>query len=1431
MRIYIILTFLLFSISIYGQVVINEFSAANRNDVQDNFNEYEDWIELYNTSSSTVDISGYYLSDNPSVPLKYQIPAGTTISANGFRLIWCSKRDVVVGNNVHTNFKITQTQMSEDIILSNTIGTLVDSHPIDIPNQKNHSTGRTTDGGPDWGVMLNPTPGSPNTNVNQTYAETPGFDQLAGFYTGSVTVTVSTMDPTLTVYYTTNGDEPTNTSAIYTSPLTFTSTTPLRAIAYSGNSNIPPSFIKTKTFFVNETHTVPVISAVGGTIPVLFGGNDNIEPEGHLELFDETGDRVADAAGTYDKHGNDSWAYDQRGVDFVTRDQFGYDYAVKDKIFDNKARTKFQRIMIKAAANDNYSFEMGGAHIRDGYVHELSQRANLEMDERTYKPAVLYMNGQYWGLYEIREKVDDSDFTEYYYDQERKDVQYIKTWGATWARYGGQQALDDWGVLQNFIVNNNMAVPANYASVTDSLNVLSLIDYIILNTHVVCKDWLNYNTSWWRGKNQLGGAKKWRYTLWDMDASFGHYINYTGIPNDSPNADPCDNTSPSIDDPEGHTDMLTSLLDNPDFYALYINRYADLNNTYFTCDSMIGILDEMINVIDPEMQRQIARWGGSYNGWLNNVQDLRDFINTRCTVIDSGIDTCYAVDGPYDLTVIVDPPGSGDVRVNTIIPSNYPFVSDYFSGIPLTLTALPATGNTFIDWTPNNATLNPNNLATQITFDLTVPDTIIARFMVNSSCPPLNATAQSTPENCNMSDGTASASATGGTGPYNFLWDANAGSQITATAINLAAGSYAVTVTDGAGCPEVVTVMVGSVGSFNLTSSSLPAVCSGNNGSASATATGGTMPITYQWDAAAGNQATATAINLLAGTYNVTVSDASGCSQVEMVTVMSDPGTLTSTSSSSPATCGAANGSATVNPSGGPGPFSYSWNTSPPQFSQTAINLVGATYMVSITDAAGCTATNSVVVTANGNITSSITEQEATCTVGNNGSLTAVVNGGTAPFTYVWNTTPSQNGATAINLEPGNYTVSITDASGCTSTQSASLGIVGLLTAQTTSTSASCAGTNDGTATVNINQGLPPYTYEWSTTPGQGTPTAVGLIAGTYLYTVTDANGCVALGSVLVPDGTPFNTSTIANDEQCSLSGASATAVASGGTPPYQYLWNTGSMMSAIGGLPTGTYTVSITDANGCTQVESVSVTSAANGPVLSSTNTNISCPGDNDGTIDLTVGGGTGPFTYSWGNGLAVEDLSGLPAGSYSVLVTDANGCLAVTTVVVTEPAPMTLVPFTTSSNGNDGTAAVNVNGGVPPFMYQWDNGQTTQIADGLSPGTYNVIVTDANGCITQGSVEVSVFSGIEDLASLTKFDIYPNPSTGLFSVELVFSTPEEIELSVFNMLGQRMDNKLDAGMALSIPFNLTRFSGGVYSIVLSTKEGKATRQVIKLD
>lgn len=726
----VVLSFLLLGLSawLHAQLVINEYSCANMNGLNDAFGETPDWIEVYNNGAAAVNLSGYYLSDKVTNPLKWQMP-NVNLNPGQRILFFASGRNLVGGPQYHTNFKLTQSEGNDVILIADASANIIDQVDID-PAKDDHSRGRTTDGAATWGVFTTPTPNAANAGAFTAYATKPAMDQVPGNYAGSVTVALSSPDPNITIRYTLDGSEPTAGSTAYTVPLVVNTTTVIRAKAYSTNPLILPSFVETNTYFINVNHTVPIVSVSSEDALTLFNGTP-WPISGALEYFDANEVFQFESYGEMNKHGNDSWAYDQRGIDFETKDEQGYDSEMDYQIFHTTPRPSFEKIMLKAAASDNYPFQnQPGCHLRDAFVQSYAFQIGLNLDGRRFESCILYVNGQYWGVYEIREKASDSDYTQYYYGQNENEIDILSFWGGMNVRYG---STTDWYDLYNYIMSNSMAVQANYNNVTARLDIMSVIDYYIYNTYVVNSDWISWNSMWWRGFGNPG--VKWKYMMWDMDNVYDLGENFSGWPTTGFQADPCDldvqfqNAGPDM----GHLDIFNRLMENDDFKNTFITRYADLLNGPLTCQRILAHLDSIVNVLTPEMPGQINRWGGSMAGWQNNLQHLRDQINGRCTVIEQGIVDCYEVTGPFDVVVLVDPPLSGNVNFQGNLLSAYPWSATYFGGTNITMDAIPAVNWNFDYWELNNHAVNPNINATQVNFGLNMGDTIIAHFTQNDS--------------------------------------------------------------------------------------------------------------------------------------------------------------------------------------------------------------------------------------------------------------------------------------------------------------------------------------------------------------------------------------------------------------------------------------------------------------------------------------------------------------------------------------------------------------------------------------------------------------------------------------------------------------------------------------------------------------------------
>ncbi|MBW8048929.1 MAG: PKD domain-containing protein [Cytophagales bacterium] len=304
---------------------------------------------------------------------------------------------------------------------------------------------------------------------------------------------------------------------------------------------------------------------------------------------------------------------------------------------------------------------------------------------------------------------------------------------------------------------------------------------------------------------------------------------------------------------------------------------------------------------------------------------------------------------------------------------------------------------------------------------------------------------------------------------------------------------------------------------------------------------------------------------------------------------------------------------------------------------------------------------------------------------------------------------------------------------------------ISCFTLSTSVINASCAGSCDGEATVIVSGGTPPFTYSWDDPANSITSTVSGLCAGTYTVLVTDSNGCFGTIPAVVGEPSIITIAITPVDASCGLADGSATAAASGGSGSYSYTWSDGQTTAVAGNLFAGSYTVTATDTNGCTASE-VATISDAGGPSISVSATDVSgCAGFDNGSINITVNGGTAPYTYLWSDGSAVEDIDSLTAGTYSVDVTDSAGCIGSASATLGEPAGMSFSVETTKSNcgGSNGTAKVTVSGGASPFTYLWDGGETTDSIGGLSAGSYTVVVTDANSCVDSTTANVSDLGG----------------------------------------------------------------------------------------
>ena len=575
----------------------------------------------------------------------------------------------------------------------------------------------------------------------------------------------------------------------------------------------------------------------------------------------------------------------------------------------------------------------------------------------------------------------------------------------------------------------------------------------------------------------------------------------------------------------------------------------------------------------------------------------------------------------------------------------------------------------------------------------------------------------------------------------------------------------------------------------------------------------GIQPLSIVWND--GVTGTLVRNNLCAGTYVVTITDATGCTFSDTF-VLIDPAPLTVSGTATDPQCyGDSSGAITLSVSGGTPPYTYQWSTG-----DTTQNLTGVpagTYTVTVTDANGCTASQTFTLTDPPQIIVSSTAVNPLCYGDSTGSIDLTVTGGNPPYTYQWSTGTTTQDLTGVPADT--YTVVITDASGCSVSHTVILTDPAPITVAAAVTDPLCNGDSSGSIDITVSGGTPPYTYSWSN--GYTTQDLNGIGAGTYIVTVTDANGCVAADTFVLTDPDPLSASSIVEPAGCvEDSLLNVTLAVSGGTPPYTVQWSSGDTGLQLSGVPWQPYSYVITDANGCTLEGVINLPS---GLVPLQIDTAIivhpPCPGVATGSITLYVSGGVYPYTYQWNIGYTDSVITGLPGGTYTVVVTDNAGCQRTATYTLI-PAD-TLYGYivqVTQPTGNtcNGSVEVSAVGGTPPYSCYWNTGVTGCTVYNMCAGTYQCVIQDVKGCSDTVTVVIERVLAFEDVELGN--DVIIRLIENELLVENLLDVP--VRLYLFDLNGRMYDSRvLSSGARTVISAGNTPY--GIASVLVTTFDG----------
>jgi hypothetical protein len=790
-----ILTAFVFTFA-YGQnIVINEFMSSNSSTMADDDGDFEDWIEIYNPSTSNINLSGYGLSDDMANPFRWTFPA-VTIAPGEYLLVWASGKDKrQPGEPLHTNFSISND--GEPLLLSRSDGMLINYIPptglvADV------SYGRFPDGSPDWFYFQEATPGQ--SNSTQTFDQIltpPAFSHTGGFYFEGFELTLSAIENGSEIFFTLDGSEPDmhNTegttyaykniypqhpgdpfgefltgayksfsydqspiqiydrseeadsmthkaSSFFNFPYYFPDDPVYKGMVVRARSYRPgsiPSPVRTEVFFINplgrERFSLPVINistnarnffdyydgiynpgidfdtwrlnnpdvnVTGGRPANYRRRGDEWEYRAHFAFFDEGNSfpNLSQNIG-FRIHGGWSRAYPMKSLRIYARGSYG-STDLNYPFFPDQDYNSYRRILLRNSGNE-WSFTL----FRDALIQRVVRHLNFET--LAYRPAILLVNGEYWGIHNMRERYD-KHYLERVFGVNPEKIDYLE--GNAIVKEGDN--LHYLETLQ-YIQNNDITQNEHYEYILTRIDTENYIDYQIANIYAANSDWPGNNIDYWRKRTNTyipnspyGHDGRWRWLAFDMDFGFA-YIHGTPSSNHNTLAFATEAGNTDWPNPDWSTFLLRNLLENETFRLQFINRFADLINTAFLPDRINALITEFQERNQPEMPEHIHRWKNpeSMNAWNFEINRMRSFINSRPNRQRNHIIDHFGLEETLPVTVNVGDPEQGFIKINSIdiVPETpgisenpYPWTGIYFQGVPITIQAIGMDGYEFSHW-------------------------------------------------------------------------------------------------------------------------------------------------------------------------------------------------------------------------------------------------------------------------------------------------------------------------------------------------------------------------------------------------------------------------------------------------------------------------------------------------------------------------------------------------------------------------------------------------------------------------------------------------------------------------------------------------------------------------------------------------------------
>jgi hypothetical protein len=699
---YLILFFLLIpQLSVAQGVVMNEIMASNRTALEDEDGDASDWIELYNRTAVKINLSGYCLSDDTLNIQKWKF-TGATIEPGGYLIVFASDKNRQT-SNLHTNFKIGAS--GETVVLADSNGIVVDR--IDIPaSAPDISYGRTSDGSLPW-IFQTPTPGSGNTGKKiDGIADSVSASFPGGFYPSQISVALAAGSSR--IFYTLDGSVPDSTKLKYTAPVTLQKTTVLKAMSIKENHL--PGRIITNTYFINEATNLPVLSL--STDPYnLFDSRYGIytnykmdwERPAHVEFFEDNKSPGFSEECGIAIYGSQSREWDQKSFSVKFKQEYGVS-KIEYPLFPGFYVTTFKSFVLRNAGND---FQY--THMRDEMMQTLVN--NLDIDYLEYRPATTFINGEYWGIYNIREKISEH-YIAYRHGVDPDNIDLLEN---NMSPIAGDSL--HYRQFIDYISSHDMSTSAAYDYVNSMIDLKECILYFAAEAYYDNLDWPGGNIKYWRERSATG---KWRWILFDLDFGFGLYAH-------GPAEDHIKFMFSTVEtrysNPPWATLLQRKLVENPSIRNQFINQIADLLNTNFNTAKVVNTINTLANHIAGEITKHRTRW----NLTGENLTKMITFAQQRPAYLRDHVRGYFSCGSDGSITVTATEGGSVKLNSLNLKSTEMPFTGTYFQGNAIHLKAIPSPGYKFDGW--SGAVTSQNDT---LSFSISKTTSITANFSVDS---------------------------------------------------------------------------------------------------------------------------------------------------------------------------------------------------------------------------------------------------------------------------------------------------------------------------------------------------------------------------------------------------------------------------------------------------------------------------------------------------------------------------------------------------------------------------------------------------------------------------------------------------------------------------------------------------------------------------